>query len=108
MLGAIIGDIIGSRFEFNNTQSMDFELFAPECSFTDDTICTIAIANALLTDKNYKKNLLWWCKKYPNPKGGYGAGFANWLTSTEHEPYYSYGNGSAMRVAPVARWLWTC
>ena len=57
MLGAIIGDIVGSRFEFNNTNRLDFELFTPECSYTDDTICTIAIANALIDgDKDYKKN----------------------------------------------------
>ena len=73
MLGAIIGDIVGSRFEFNNTNKTDFELFTPECSYTDDTICTVAIADAILNGKSYKESLLEWCRKYPNPKGAYGA-----------------------------------
>lgn len=104
MIGAIIGDIIGSRFEFNNTNDYNFELFTPECSFTDDTICTIAIANALTNgDKDYKGWLHSWCNMYPN--GGYSGTFANWITSDEPQPYNSFGNGSAMRVAPVAWWF---
>ena len=69
MLGAIIGDIVGSRFEFNNTDNYNFELFTEESTFTDDTICTIAIADAILNKKSYKDSLLEWCRKYPNPKG---------------------------------------
>lgn len=103
MLGAIIGDIVGSRFEFNNTNRLDFELFTPECSFTDDTICTIAIANALTEgDKDYKGWLLSWCNMYPN--GGYSGTFASWIASDNPQPYNSFGNGSAMRVAPIS-WL---
>lgn len=104
MLGAIIGDIVGSRFEFNNTDKTDFELFTPECSYTDDTICTVAIADAILNGKSYKESLLEWCRKYPNPKGAYGASFARWIQSEDPQPYNSYGNGSAMRVSPVG-WL---
>ncbi len=102
MLGAIIGDIVGSRFEFNNTNKTDFELFTPECSFTDDTICTVAIADAILNGKSYKESLLEWCRKYPNPKGAYGGSFARWIQSENPQPYNSFGNGSAMRVSPIA------
>lgn len=106
MIGAIIGDIVGSRFEFNNTSRLDFELFTPECSFTDDTICTVAIADALLDgSRDYTKSLLKWCKKYPYPMGGYGGSFARWINSSNPQPYNSFGNGSAMRVASVAWWF---
>lgn len=102
MLGAIIGDIVGSRFEFNNHRSTDFELFHKDCSFTDDTICTIAVAEACINYKNFTDSLQFWCNKYTNPMGGYGMGFRNWILSLYPEPYNSYGNGSAMRVSPVA------
>lgn len=102
MLGAIVGDIVGSRFEFNNTDKYDFELFTGEDSFTDDTICTIAIADAIVSGKSYKDSLLEWCRKYPNPKGAYGGSFARWIASSDPQPYNSFGNGSAMRVSPVA------
>lgn len=109
MLGAIVGDIVGSRFEFNNTDQYDFELFTQESSYTDDTICTIAIADAINRrnarkdgDPCYAANLLRWCRKYPNPMGGYGGSFARWIHSEQPQPYNSFGNGSAMRVAPVA------
>lgn len=105
MIGAIIGDIVGSRFEFNNTNRLDFELFTPECSFTDDTICTVAIAEALLNGSHdYRGSLLEWCKAYPYPMGGYGGSFARWINSSDPQPYNSFGNGSAMRVASVAWW----
>lgn len=100
MLGAIIGDIVGSRFEFNNTNSTDFELFTPECSFTDDTICTVAIADAILRSVSFEQSLLEWCRKYPNPKGAYGSSFGRWVHSLHPKPYNSFGNGSAMRVSP--------
>lgn len=102
MIGAIIGDIVGSRFEFNNTNRLDFELFTPECSFTDDTICTIAIADAILKGEDYKTSLLRWCRKYPTPMGAYGGSFARWIFSSDPQPYDSFGNGSAMRVSPIA------
>lgn len=102
MLGAIIGDIVGSRFEFNNTDNYNFELFTEESTFTDDTICTIAIADAITRGIGYKESLLEWCRKYPNPKGAYGGSFARWIASKDPQPYNSFGNGSAMRVSPVA------
>lgn len=102
MLGAIIGDIVGSRFEFHPTNDYDFELITKECSFTDDTICTIAIADALMEEVNFGKSLHEWCRKYPNPKGGYGGRFREWIMSNKPKPYNSFGNGSAMRVSPVA------
>ena len=100
MLGAIIGDVVGSRFEFNNTNNLNFKLFTKECSFTDDTICTIAIASALLTGESYKDSLLEWCRAYPNPMGAYGGSFSRWIHSDDPQPYNSFGNGSAMRVSP--------
>lgn len=102
MLGAIIGDIVGSRFEFNNTNNEHFRLFTPECSYTDDTILTVAIASAILNNTPYKDALLEWGRKYPFPMGGYGGRFAQWLQEKDPKPYNSYGNGSAMRVSPVA------
>lgn len=104
MLGAIIGDIVGSRFEFNPTNDYNFELFTDECGFTDDTICTCAIADALLNDKDFGEGLHEWCRKYPHPQGSYGGRFAQWVRSDNPLPYGSYGNGSAMRVSPVAHW----
>ena len=102
MLGAIIGDIVGSRFEFNPTNDYNFELFTDECAYTDDTICTCAIADALLKDKDFGKSLHEWCRLYPHPKGSYGGRFAQWVHSDNPQPYGSFGNGSAMRVSPVA------
>ena len=102
MLGAIIGDIVGSRFEFNPTNDYNFELFSPKCSFTDDTICTIAIADALLKDRDFGASLHDWCNRYPHPMGGYGGSFAQWVHSQNPQPYNSFGNGAAMRVSPIA------
>lgn len=104
MLGAIIGDIVGSRFEFDNTNKKNFKLFTRDCSFTDDTICTVAVADAILNNKDYGKTLHDWCKKYPYPMGGYGGRFGAWVRSDNPKPYNSFGNGSAMRVSPVG-WL---
>lgn len=102
MLGAIIGDIVGSAYEFNPTNDYDFELFKEGCGITDDTICTVAIADALLKDKDYGESLHEWCRRNPNPKGGYGSRFKQWVLSKDPKPYYSLGNGSAMRVSPIA------
>ena len=104
MLGAIIGDIAGSKYEFNNTFDYDFEMFGGGCDFTDDTICTVAIADAILNGRSYQESLLDWCRRYPSPKGAYGGRFAGWIHSLNPQPYNSFGNGSAMRVSPVA-WL---
>ena len=102
MLGAMIGDIAGSKYEFNNTFDYDFEMFGGGCDFTDDTICTVAIADAILNGRNYQESLLDWCRRYPSPKGAYGGRFAGWIRSLDPQPYNSFGNGSAMRVSPVA------
>lgn len=104
MLGAIIGDIAGSKYEFNNTFDYDFEMFGEGCDFTDDTICTVAIADAILNGRSYQESLQDWCRRYPSPKGAYGGRFAGWIRSLDPQPYNSFGNGSAMRVSPVA-WL---
>lgn len=105
MLGAIIGDIVGSRFEFRNTDSEDFDLFTEDCSFTDDSICTMAVADAILRGAGYGDSLRKWCRNYPYPVGGYGISFAHWVRSDNPQPYNSFGNGSAMRVSPVGFWF---
>lgn len=102
MLGAIVGDVIGSRFEFNNTRNYNFKMFSDECSFTDDTICTVAIMDAIVSGKSYQEKILEWCRQFPHPMGGYGVSFAQWLRSENPQPYNSFGNGAAMRVSPVA------
>ncbi|WP_233189349.1 hypothetical protein [Geothermobacter hydrogeniphilus] len=76
MLGAIAGDIIGSRFEHHPTQSTDFALFAPQCRLTDDTVLTCAVADALLNDRPYDESLRDWFRRYPD--AGYGARFIRW------------------------------
>ena len=101
MLGSIIGDIAGSVYEFNNYRAKDFApFFHPEASFTDDTVCTIAIAEALLNEKCPARSLKVWGERYWT-NGGWGRSFALWLGSDSLEPYGSYGNGAAMRVAPA-------
>ena len=133
MLGAIYGDIVGSVFEFNNIRTKNFEMFSEKSKFTDDTVMTLAVANALVkfddvmkiddiftSDKpnkweapaapwrvhlNLFKTVLisemhTLGKKYP--RAGYGGRFRFWLREKQTEPYGSYGNGSAMRVSPVA------
>lgn len=104
MIGAIIGDIAGSNYEFDNTLDYNFRMFGEESDFTDDTICTIAMADAILNDSDYQTSMRKWCRKYPHPKGEYGSYFFNWVMRPDPYPYNSFGNGSAMRVSPVA-WL---
>ncbi|MDR1705019.1 MAG: ADP-ribosylglycohydrolase family protein [Clostridiales bacterium] len=107
MLGAIIGDIIGSRFEFDNHRSKDFELFHEECFFTDDSVMTIAVAKAIMESKGDKSRLGGLCVKYMQeigqkyPDCGYGGRFMGWMFSDDPKPYNSYGNGAAMRVSPA-------
>jgi ADP-ribosylglycohydrolase len=79
MIGAIIGDIVGSRFEFGDPPQKGFELFTQECNYTDDTICTVAVADAVLRGIDYGQSLKEWCRRYPNPMGGYGNRFYHWL-----------------------------
>ena len=80
MLGAIVGDIVGSRFEFANTHRTDFELFADGCDYTDDTICTVAVADALLRGANFADTLQTWCRRSPHPKGGTADAFISGFT----------------------------
>lgn len=97
MIGAILGDIIGSRFEFKNHRSKDFELFAKGCRFTDDTVETIAVADAILNGGTYKDCLVRWCRKYPD--AGFSGRFRAWINNPE--PYESNGNGALMRISPI-------
>lgn len=98
IFGAIIGDIVGSRYEFMPIKSKEFELFTWGCRFTDDTVMTVAVAEALLTDRDFAGKMRQWGRRYPN--AGYGGRFAAWLLDENPEPYGSWGNGSAMRVSP--------
>ena len=102
MLGAIIGDIVGSRWEFNPTNDYNFRWLSNENSFTDDTICTVAVADALLKRQDFGESIHEWCNRYPCPMGGYGGRFAQWVRSDNPLPYNSFGNGAAMRVSPIA------
>jgi ADP-ribosylglycohydrolase len=99
MLGAVIGDIVGSVFEHSGSKAKDFPLFAAGSTFTDDTVCTIAVADALLRGVPAATALRSWCRRYPGR--GYGASFAAWLASPAPRPYGSFGNGAAMRVSPA-------
>lgn len=107
MYGSIIGDIVGSRFEFSPIKTKDFELFAAGSKFTDDTVMSVAMAMALVA---YKKiggdfqellieQLQFWGQRFPN--AGYGGMFYSWIHDPDPAPYNSYGNGSAMRVGAV-------
>jgi ADP-ribosylglycohydrolase len=100
MYGAIAGDIIGSLYEGFNIKTTEFELFKNKSRFTDDTVLTVAIADALLSNKDYTSKLQEYGRKYPN--AGYGGTFYKWIFSDNPQPYNSWGNGSAMRVSPVA------
>ena len=99
MLGVIAGDIIGSVHEHTLTKSTEFPLFGSGCRFTDDTVLTVASAHAILTGTSYQTAYRDFGRQYPN--AGYGGAFREWLFSAEPRPYNSWGNGSAMRVAPV-------
>lgn len=99
MLGAIIGDIIGSAYEFNRVKTKDFELFIPGTMYTDDTVLTVAVADHLLNDTDYVKVFKEYPRKYVRRR--YGQKFYVWANVNQTEPYDSYGNGSAMRVSPV-------
>lgn len=105
MLGAIIGDVVGSVYEFDNINTKEFEFWRDDCEFTDDTVMTIAVAESLLYTRNpnelgvvLKDIMRDYGHEYPNV--GYGGMFRQWLLSADPQPYNSYGNGSAMRVSP--------
>jgi ADP-ribosylglycohydrolase len=99
MLGAIAGDIIGSVYEHRPIKTKTFPLFHPGCRYTDDTVMTVAIAEAILADRDYLKSVLALGRKYPH--AGYGGSFIRWLHARDPLPYNSWGNGAAMRVSPV-------
>ena len=99
MIGAIAGDIIGSVHEYGRAKTKDFPLFDQDCAFTDDSVLTVAIARAILTDGNYEKAVREIGRRYP--AAGYGGFFQSWLRSADPKPYNSWGNGSAMRVSPI-------
>lgn len=101
MLGGITGDIIGSAYEFKNIKYKHFEpLFHPQAKFTDDTVCTVAVADALVNGRSPVAALQDWCQRYWD-NGGWGQRFNLWLGDDNPQPYGSYGNGAAMRVSPA-------
>lgn len=105
MIGALIGDIVGSIYEFNNIRTKDFPLLKPESRFTDDSVMTLAVAEIMqkgfVSDREkIVETLKKWGKTFIN--AGYGESFIRWLLSENQQPYGSYGNGAAMRVSPVA------
>jgi ADP-ribosylglycohydrolase len=99
MIGAIAGDIIGSVYEHRPIKTKDFPLFQSRCTFTDDTVLTCAVADAILTGGSYLESIRAIGRRYPG--AGYGGAFFGWLFSDDPQPYNSWGNGSAMRVSPV-------
>jgi ADP-ribosylglycohydrolase len=99
MLGAIAGDIIGSFYEHHPTKSVEFPLFPERCRFTDDSVMTVAVAHAVLENRDYGSSMKHFGRRYPN--AGYGSSFIAWLFEPNIRPYNSWGNGSAMRVSPV-------
>lgn len=99
MIGAIAGDIIGSRFEHAPIKTMFFQLFHPACRFTDDTVLTVALAESLLCGTSFVEAMRAYYRVHPH--AGYGGNFHRWARSERPEPYNSWGNGSAMRVSPV-------
>lgn len=100
MWGAIIGDIVGSVYEWNRIRTKDFEFFSPKGHFTDDSVCTAAVADILLHDLPPAATLQKWCRRHPGVS--YGGWFRQWIWNGSPEPYNSFGNGAAMRVSPAA------
>jgi ADP-ribosylglycohydrolase len=99
LIGAIAGDIIGSVYEFANKKTTEFDLFTRRSTFTDDTVLTVAVADCIISGKEYGATIREYGRKCPDI--GYGGMFRQWLFSDNPQPYNSYGNGSAMRVSPV-------
>lgn len=108
MMGAIIGDIVGSRFEWHNIKRKDFRFFHPRCEFTDDTVMTLAVAKAIMDSAGDTDALARVCVRdmqeigRPYPHCGWGGNFKEWIYDVEPKPYYSLGNGAPMRVSAVA------
>jgi ADP-ribosyl-[dinitrogen reductase] hydrolase len=102
MIGVIAGDIIGYRYEFTKDKRYDFApLFHPKSKFTDDTICSAAVMRSLINDSCPAETLHSHYRAYFST-GGWGQRFIKWMCSKDPQPYGSFGNGSAMRIAPVA------
>jgi ADP-ribosylglycohydrolase len=99
MIGAIAGDIIGSRFEAHPVKHADFQFFHPHGRFTDDTVLTVAVGHAILYGQTYTDSLQMWARRYPH--AGYGGTFYRWIWQEDPQPYGSWGNGSAMRISAV-------
>jgi ADP-ribosylglycohydrolase len=99
LIGAIAGDIIGSVYEGRPIKRKDFPLFHPRCTYTDDSVLTIAVAWAIISKRPYRDAILELGRAYPH--AGYGGSFRRWLLSANPQPYGSWGNGAAMRVSPV-------
>lgn len=99
MIGAIAGDIIGSVYEWNNIKTKQFDLFSPDCCFTDDTVLTVALAESILTGTDYASLMRAYYRRYPD--AGYGGFFHQWAQAHESQPYNSWGNGAAMRISSV-------
>ncbi len=108
MMGAIIGDIVGSVYEWHNIKTKQFSLLTDKCFFTDDTVMTVAVAEAIMQGGK-RDDLIDAMKKYGRmyPDAGYGCRFGTWLSSKDCAPYHSYGNGAAMRVSPCG-WIIDC
>ena len=100
MLGAIIGDIVGSIYEADPIKTKDFPLFHPAATFTDDTVCTLAVADCLVSGGDFARYLRGYVRSYPDR--GYGQMFLEWAFADGAPAYGSWGNGAAMRVAPIA------
>lgn len=101
MIGAIAGDIIGSVYEHAPIKTKDFPLFHPHSTFTDDSVLTVAVAEAILAGCSYQHSVRRFGRRYPH--AGYGGSFWQWLLADNPRPYHSWGNGAAMRVSPVGR-----
>jgi len=99
MLGALIGDLVGSVYEWKNIKTTEFKFLKPECFFTDDSVLTVATASALLTGAGYAETYQDFARRYTGR--GYGGHFSAWIYTDNPQPYNSWGNGSAMRVSPV-------
>ncbi len=99
LLGAIAGDIIGSPYEHAAYKSVKFPLFSPRSQVTDDSVLTIAVADAILNGRTYQEAILDWAHRYPH--AGYGGYFSSWMRASNPQPYNSFGNGSAMRASAV-------
>ncbi|MEM9163083.1 MAG: ADP-ribosylglycohydrolase family protein [Cyanobacteria bacterium P01_F01_bin.4] len=102
MIGAIIGDAVGSAYEFERIKTKDFQLITSDSIWTDDTVLTLATADCLLYGSGYAEAYKRWFHWYPVVKGGYGRSFTEWAKSKVSRPYYSCNNISAIRVVPVA------